>query len=99
MSVDGTDFRLQQQPTKDYYSHKYKASGYRYEVALCIWTGWIIWINGPFPCGTYPDIVIFRQQLKQKLQQAGEKAQADLGYCGEPGTIITPNEYDSEHLA
>jgi hypothetical protein len=33
--------------------------------------------------------------LKQKLLRAMEKAQADLGYRGEPGTIILPNEFDS----
>jgi hypothetical protein len=61
VSVDGTDFRLpQQHPNKHYFSHKFKTSGYRYEVALCIQTGDIVHINGPFPCGLYPDISIFR---------------------------------------
>ena len=50
VSVDGTDFRLQRQhPCKCFYSHKFKASGYRYEVAICIKTGDIIWTHGPFP--------------------------------------------------
>jgi len=95
ISVDGTDYRLQRQhPFKRFYSFKFKASGYRYEIAICIQTGDIVWINGPFPCGEYPDISIFRLGLKQKLLKAREKAQADLGYRGEHATIITPNERD-----
>lgn len=96
VSVDGTDFRLpQQRLSKRFYSHKYKTSGFRYEVGLCIQTGDIVWINGPFPCGAFPDLNIFRRGLKQKLLQAKEMAQADLGYRGEPETIITPNVFDS----
>lgn len=96
ISVDGTDFILQQQfQRRRFYSHKSKTSGYRYEVALCIQTGYIVWTNGPFPCGAYPDINIFRRGLRRKLLQAKEKAQADKGYRGEPQTIILPNEYDS----
>jgi len=100
ISVDGTDFRLPaQHPWRHWYSHKFKYSGYRYEVALCIVTGHIVWINGPFPCGAWPDINIFRNGLKQKLLQAREKAQADLGYRGEKHTtIIIPNQFDSDDI-
>ena len=65
---------------------------------MCIQTGDIVWINGPFPCGNYPDITIFRCGLKQKLLRAKEKAQADLGYRGEPRTVIIPNEFDREDI-
>jgi len=100
ISVDGTDFRLPaQHPWRHFYSFKFKTSGYRYEVALCIATGHIVWINGPFPCGANPDINIFRKGLKQKLLQAREKAQADLGYRGEKHTtIIIPNQFDSDDI-
>lgn len=54
----------------------------------------MVWINGPFPCGAYPDINIFHLGLKQLLLRSKEKAQADLGYRGEPRTIILPNEFD-----
>ena len=97
MSVDGTDFRIpQQSEQKVCYSHKFKKSGYRYEVALCIATGEIVWTNGPYPCGAYPDINIFRRALKGMLRQVNEKALADLGYRGEKDFINTPNPYDSE---
>ena len=100
ISVDGTDFRLQQQyPRRRHYTHKFKTSGYRYEVAVCIQSGDIVWINGPFPAGAFPDINIFRRALKQKLLQAREKAQADLGYRGEKHTtIIIPNQFDSDAI-
>ena len=53
MSVDGTDFFIQE-PRKfssDWFSHKNISACVRYEVALDIPTGRIVWINGPFPPG------------------------------------------------
>jgi hypothetical protein len=99
ISVDGTDFRLQQQhPPKEFYSIKFKGSAYRYEVALCIQTGDIVWINGPFKPGLFNDLMVFREGLKLKLSIAGEKAQADGGYPGEKATIIMPNKQDTNQL-
>jgi hypothetical protein len=99
ISVDGTDFRLQQQhPVKEFYSYKFKGSAYRYEVALCIRTGDIVWINGPFKPGLFNDLMIFRKGLKLKLSTAGEKVQADGGYPGERATVIIPNERDTNQL-
>lgn len=90
---------MRQSPWKVWNSHKFKRSAYRYEIALCIATGEIVWTNGAFPAGAYPDISIFRRGLKQLLRQANEKAQADLGYRGEHGTIILPNPCDSFAVA
>lgn len=94
--VDGTDFRiLQWKPFwKGWYSFKFKGPGVRYEVALCIRTGDIVWINGPFPCGKNPDIVIFRYGLKHALAE-GEKAEADAGYKGEGAHIVLPRPGDA----
>ena len=90
---------MPEQPSfRRFYSHKFKRAGYRYKVALCIQTGEIVWINGPFPWGTFSDLTIFRKALKQKLLQAKEKAIADLGYRGEPNTIILPNQMDSKMI-
>ncbi|GKZ00550.1 hypothetical protein MPSEU_001007400 [Mayamaea pseudoterrestris] len=92
VSVDGTDFRIQQfQPFwKGWYSHKFNGPGLRWEVALCIRTGHIVWISGPFPCGEWPDIKIFRQALKGMLGQ-GERVEADDGYAGEcPRFVVAP---------
>jgi len=75
---------------KGWYSHKFKAAGLRYEVAVSIQNGDIVWINGPFPCGKWPDIKIFREDLIHELEP-GEKVEADRGYQGEP-RCITPQE-------
>jgi hypothetical protein len=85
VTVDGTDFRIQE-PTpfsNEWYSHKFKGPGWRYEVAVCIQTGDIVWINGPFKAGKWPDLKIFRRTLKQQLAP-GEMVEADNGYRGEP---------------
>ena len=39
----------------------------------------IVWIRGPFPCGSAPDISIFKTGLKHMLEE-GEKAIVDSGY-------------------
>jgi len=92
MSVDGTDCRVKR-PKPDefrkYYSHKFKGAGLRYEVALCIQTGDIVWVNGPFPCGHHPDINIFLQDLATLLDD-GERVEADDGYRGWPKFVDTP---------
>lgn len=65
-------------------------------MAICIQTGEIVWVNGPFPAGAYPNINIFRRGLKQLLLRSKEKAQADAGYRGEPAVIILPNDFDKQ---
>ena len=83
VSVDGTDFKIPRQKPfsrdKQYYSHKFKHAALRYEIAVCIQTGDIVWINGPFRAGKYPDVNIFRKYLRNKLQP-GEMVEADRGY-------------------
>jgi hypothetical protein len=81
ITVDGTDFRIAEHG-KIFYSHKFKKSGLRYEVGLCIATGDIVWLNGPYECGRWPDISIFRDSLLSHLAPA-ERVEADDGYIGE----------------
>lgn len=97
VTVNNMDFRIQEpRPfSKKWYSHKFKTAGLRYEVAVCINTGHIVWINGPFPCGSWPDINIFRNNLMFKLGPA-ERVQADSGYRGEPLRISIPVDYTSD---
>ena len=92
VSVDGTDFQTcQWKPFwKGWCSHKFKGPGVRHEVGVCIRTGSIVWFNGPFPCGKWPDINISRQGIKHFLRP-GEKVQADQGHRGEL-CIVTPDE-------
>ena len=97
VSVDGTDFEIQEPYpfSPGWYSHKFKGPGLRYEVALAISTGDIVHINGPFPCGNYPDITIFRKKLKTMLRH-GEMVEADNGYRGEYYHVRTPADYHTE---
>lgn len=69
MTVDGTDCPIWQ-PTPfstTWYSHKFNGPGIRYEVGVCIQTGHIVWINGPFRCGSWPDLKIFKAHLVHQL--------------------------------
>ena len=59
VSVDGTDLPIQEpcRPIdKSYYSHKINQAAVRYEVAVGISNGYIVWVNGPFPAGEYSDL-------------------------------------------
>jgi hypothetical protein len=52
-----------------------------------------VWINGPFPCGRWPDIIIFRASLLSHLA-AGERVEADDGYIGDaPQYIKCPKSF------
>lgn len=96
VTVDGTDFRIQE-PTpfsKGWYSHKFHGPAVRYEVAVSINGGDIVHINGPFQCGFYPDITIFRTKLMGMLED-GEFVEADKGYRGEPTKVRVPVDYQS----
>ena len=81
MTVDGTDCRIEEpQPfDRQWYSHKFRGPGVRYKIGLYIQTGCIVWVNGPFPCGSWPDLKIARADIFHKLAP-GEKILADGGY-------------------
>ena len=61
VTLDGTDCPINEPVpfNPKYYSHKFKGPGLKYELGICIQTGWICWWNGPFPCGN-PDLAIAR---------------------------------------
>ena len=89
ISVDGTDFQIFEYGRK-FFSHKNKKSALRYEIALNIITGDIVWINGHFLAGKYSDITIFRYSLITFLGPS-ERVEADDGYIGEaPQNIKCP---------
>ena len=96
VSVDGTDCAIpyQQAAPEAWYTQKFNGHGVRYEIAICILTGWIVWVMGPFPCGDWPDIECFWYALKHRLEE-NERAEADDGYVGEdpvnlkvPGSVV-----------
>jgi hypothetical protein len=81
ISLDGTDCQVNEPSefSSRWFCHKHKCAGLRYEVGICIQTGWIVWTNGPYPCGTFPDITIARHLLIPELLP-GEMFIADRGY-------------------
>lgn len=82
VSVDGTDFQVPFSGRK-FHSHKYKfGSALWYEVAVCILTGDLVWINGPYEPGIWNDLSIFRNALLSELIE-GERVEADDGYRGD----------------
>jgi hypothetical protein len=52
-----------------------------------------VWIHGPFECGAWPDISIFRDSLISHLLPA-KRVEADDGYIGEaPQYIKCPKSF------
>jgi hypothetical protein len=92
VTVDGTDFRIYEQTPfdKKWYSQKFNGPAVRYEVGVCIQTGWIVWVNGPFPAGDWPDLNIAREGINHELDP-GEKYVADGVYRGAHGWSETLN--------
>ena len=88
MTIDGTDMPVALGFNKAFFGAKFNHSGLKYEVGICIATGYIVWINGPFRCGEN-DINISRTALIGALDR-DEAAVADEGYRGEPHHIRTP---------
>jgi hypothetical protein len=66
----------------------------RYEIGLCIQTGHIVWKNGPFPCGKYPDLKISRLGVVELLNE-GEMILADGGYRDGGQYHDTPTGYNT----
>jgi hypothetical protein len=54
----------------------------RYEVAISIIHGELVWVNGPYEPGMWNDLMIFRNSLLSELDE-GERVEADDGYRGE----------------
>jgi uncharacterized protein YggL (DUF469 family) len=81
VSVDGTDCRIQEpRPfNRKWYSVKFKGPGLRYEISLCIQTGDIASVMGPYPCGSFRDDKVFLDGLVHHLLPT-EKVIADRGY-------------------
>ncbi len=69
---------------KGWFSYKFRRAGVRWEVAICIRTGWAVWIHGPLN-----DLVIFRHSLLSHLDE-NERTEADDIYAGKPAKTLTP---------
>ena len=101
LSNDGVDFLMAMSYLKEFYSYKFKKCALRYELALCIKTGWICHWNGPFEPGMYNDEMVFNMGLAGCLGD-GERVETDKGYRGSapkhikcPGTLFTDPEKEA----
>ena len=81
ISIDGIDC-LCSEPypfSTDIFSKKFNG-GIKYEVGICIKTGFIVWINGPFPaCNS--EATIFQNDLATRIED-WEFVEADTGLQG-----------------
>jgi len=98
VTIDGVDFEIFEPTPFDskWHSHKFGSAGLRCEIAVCIKTGKIVAFNGPFECGRWPDIKIFRSRLKRMLG-IGEKVVADKGCRGDPLVVVPAKAKSVEH--
>ena len=80
ITVDCTDCKIQEPSPfcEVYYSHKFGGPGFKYEVAVSIRGGDIVWVSGPWPAGV-TDAVVFQTILSHHLGD-NEKAECDNGY-------------------
>ena len=100
-SNDGVDFEIAEPwpynryISKRWYSHKFKGPGIRYLIGVAILTGDIVHISGPYPCGDWPDVKIFKQDIVPELD-ANERVEADGGYASlDPQYTKTPESASS----
>jgi hypothetical protein len=96
--VDGTHCRCRDPGDPQYYSHKFHAAAYNYELALSIRDNALVWINGPTKAGAGPDITVLREGGLLEKIPAGKRGIGDNGYRGENFFISTPNPYDSKDV-
>ena len=64
------------------YSQKHNGPGLKYEMGVCIHTGHIVWINGPYKAGEMNDLQVFQDDLRNRLDE-NELVEADKGYMGD----------------
>lgn len=71
MSVDGTHDPINETSSFSprWFSYKLNGPRLRYEVAISINGGRIVWGNGPFKQGEMKDLQIFRKDLKHELDE------------------------------
>lgn len=74
------------------FSHKMNIAGLNYEVYVLLRSKTIVCVNGPLPCGAWPDLKIFKEKPKYRIYP-GETLVADLGY--RDPLFITPNGFQS----
>ena len=96
VTIDGTDFRIGEPVpfNKKWKSPKAKGASVKYEVAVSIYSGDIVWIYGPH-VGSKHDLTIFREELL-KLLDKDEMVETDAGYRGEAEFIRNKHDFEND---
>lgn len=83
MSVDCVDCAVKEPYPfdKGIFSEKLNGPGYKYEIGICIATGDIVWVNGPFKAGKN-DSTIFKEDGLMDALCEDECVEVDAGYKG-----------------
>lgn len=95
VTVDSTDCPISEPwpwesaYNRQFFSQKINGAALKYEVGVCIQTGDIVWVNGPYKAGKWNDIKLYRRDLKAALCE-GEMVEADGGYRGDD-TVRCPH--------
>ena len=98
VTIDGVDCKTRERkhPTMPIdtgtFSHKFNHGGLKYEIAIDIFTGQVVWISGPFPGGVH-DKTIYSQNL-QHMIPAGKKVIVDRVY----GSRAQPDDHEKLSL-
>ena len=84
ISIDGVDCPIKEPYPfdKGIFSQKLNGPGYKYEIGVCIQTGDIVWVNGPFKAGKH-DVTIFREDGLKDALCDDEGVECDAVYNGE----------------
>lgn len=71
MNIDGTNFPIQEPLpfSSEWYSYKLNYEGFRCKVGLSIYSGDLVWANGPYKPGEFTDVMFFRDKLKYLLRR------------------------------
>jgi hypothetical protein len=91
ISVDGIDCAIQEPYPFDegIFSKKLNGPGFKYEIGVCILTGDIVWVNGPFKAGRN-DVTIFSEDGLKFALAEDEAVEVDAGYKGDDA-LKNPN--------
>lgn len=83
ITIDGVDCAIQEPWPFDkrIFSKKLNGPGYKYEIGICIATGVIVWVNGPFKAGRNDKTIFEEDGLLYSLEE-DECVEADMGYQG-----------------
>eukprot|EP00804_Cyclotella_cryptica_P014725 CCRYP_019938-RA/>CCRYP_019938-RA protein AED:0.15 eAED:0.15 QI:0/0/0/1/0/0/2/0/180 len=94
VTIAGTDMPVQHKFDPKFCSHKFRSNRLKYEVGVCIQSGNIVWVNGPFRGGEN-DLNIACQAVISALEDRG-MVEADGGYAGKEFYIKIPKDAKTE---